>query len=66
MVIFKQMQGSTLQALLLPTGRHQIKVEVEGDGYDQSNIIQADLSQDQSQVLQIHCDKERLALSLQQ
>jgi len=66
MVIFKQVQGSNLQALLLPSGKHQIKVQVEAEGYDQSNIIQAELSQDQSQVLQIRCDKEKLELALQQ
>jgi hypothetical protein len=58
------MQGSETEALKLPAGKHRIKVEVEADGYNQSNTIQANLTHDQPQLLEIRCDKQDLGLTL--
>ncbi len=65
LVVFKEVQGLDKEKVHLPAGKHHIKVQVEGDGYHESNAIQADLSPDQHQVLQIHCEKEKLSLALQ-
>jgi serine/threonine protein kinase len=64
LVVFKKMQGSETEALKLPAGKHRIKVEVEADGYNQSNTIQANLTHDQPQLLEIRCDKQDLGLTL--
>jgi serine/threonine protein kinase len=65
LVVFKEVQGLDKEKVHLPAGQHRIKVQVEGEGYDESNAIQADLSHDQPQVLQIRCEKEKLYLALQ-
>jgi len=65
LVVFKKMEGIDAELLRLPAGKHQLRVQVEADGYDQSNMIVANFSQDQSQTLQVRCDKENLALILQ-
>ncbi len=66
LVVFKKVEGTEKEALKLPAGKHKIKVEVEADGYDRSSTIQANLSHDQAQVLEVRCNKETLDLSLQQ
>ena len=65
LVVFKKVEGTDKEALKLPAGKHKIKVEVEAEGYDRSNTIQATLSHDQSQVLEVRCNKAALDLSLQ-
>ncbi len=65
LVVFKKVEGTDKEALKLPAGKHKIKVEVEADGYDHSNTIEATLSHDQPQTLEVHCNKETLDLSLQ-
>ena len=65
LVVFKQLQGSEQQTLRIPAGNHHIRVEVEAEGYDQSNTIQANLTSDQAHVLQVHCDRQKLDLALQ-
>jgi len=65
LVVFKKVEGNDREALRLPVGKHKIRVEVEGDGYDQSGTIQADLTHDQPQILAIHCKKEKLGLTIQ-
>ena len=65
LVVFKKMEGIDAELLRLPPGKHQLRVQVEAEGYDQSNMIVANFSQDQPQTLQVRCDKENLALTLQ-
>jgi eukaryotic-like serine/threonine-protein kinase len=65
LVVFKQMQGLEDQTLRLPVGNHSIRVQVEANGYDQSNMIQANLTYDQPHLLQVRCDKQKLDLSFQ-
>jgi len=66
LVVFKKVEGTNKDSLKLPAGKHKIKVQVEADGYNQSNTIQANLSHDQPQTLAVRCNKEALDLSLQQ
>jgi serine/threonine-protein kinase len=63
-VVFKKVEGTEIEAIKLPAGKHRIKVQVEADGYDQSNTIQANLSHDQPRLLEIRCDKQSLGLTL--
>jgi hypothetical protein len=65
LVVFKQRQGSDQQSLRIPAGNHRIRVEVEADGYDQSNMIQANLTYDQPHLLEVRCDRQKLDLTLQ-
>ena len=66
LVVFKKVEGTDKDALKLPAGKHKIKVEVEADGYSQSSTIEANLSHNQPQVLEVRCNKDALGLSLQQ
>ncbi len=66
LVVFKKVEGIDKESLKLPAGKHKIKVEVEADGYNHSNTIEATLSHDQAQTLEVRCNKETLDLSLQQ
>ena len=66
LVVFKKVEGTDKDALKLPAGKHKIKVEVEAEGYDRSNTIQANLSHDQAQVLEVRCNKDTLDLKLDQ
>ncbi len=67
LVVFKEMEGTdTAKELVrLPAGKHRIRVQVEADGYNQSNLIQANLAHDQPGLLHIRCDKQKLDLALQ-
>ena len=66
LVVFKKVEGTDKEAVKLPAGKHKIKVEVEADGYSHSSTIEATLSHDQPQTLEVRCNKETLDLSLQQ
>jgi serine/threonine-protein kinase len=64
LIVFKKIEASEKETLKLPAGNHRIKVEVEADGYNQSNTIQANLTHNQPQLLEIRCDKQNLGLTL--
>ena len=65
LVVFKKVKGSDADIVHLLAGKHHLRVQVEAEGYDQSNTILANLSHVQPQTLQIRCDKEKLDLTLQ-
>lgn len=65
LVVFKKVEGTDAETVRVPAGKHHIRVQIEADGYDQSDAILATFSRDQTQVLQVRCDKDKLALTLQ-